>query len=439
MSVLLPNSAATSSTSAELESSTESSVTDSSNSVTSSTNTPTNTGGASTAETEGHTGTSSGDGKSSMVGSTIRSTLQARPITTTIEATAVSTSNGQTFTTVIGMQSVLSSGAVITTTTYISPSSHLSALSSSSFSSTSSNTGALIGGIVGGIVGLVFILIALFVIYRRWQRKHDLDKVFDAFDGDFDPDRIAVRKNGWESVSTGQPDGEKGTEELELGYACDTPRLQEESKGNSRKRTGGGRSDASDMALMTGGIVEQSSGSSLSPVAPAPVQGVPIHAFVHPYSYSGLLPFPVLPPNEMVLPVIPSPHGLPLQPLLSPPHLIDLPSAPVHGQTETPPPISPTRPSSSFVHENLIIADTRSESPLPLLGQQLQLNDHPTSGPAAGDADFGPGASDDIDNSVRIHSPLNIEVEVEVGWGLSGFNSDLTTPRRESRLIVMNP
>ncbi|KIK55935.1 hypothetical protein GYMLUDRAFT_248323 [Collybiopsis luxurians FD-317 M1] len=399
MSEVLQNSAASSSSSLELELSTgdaetlansatteisatgsvtsrESSATAGQNSVVlSSMDTQTNTGGAPAASTEAHTGTSSGDGKSSMVGSTIRSTPQA-PITTTIKATTVSTSNGQAFTTVIGMQSVLSSGAVITTTTYISQSSHLSVLSSSSSSSTSSNTGALIGGIVGGIVGLAFILIALFVIYRRWQRKHDLDKVFDAFDGDFDPDRIAVRKNGWESVSTGHPDEEKGTEGLELGYACDTPGMRGKLKGNSRKRTGRGRSDASDMhLLMTGGTVER-----------------------HPLS------------------------------------------APVRAQTETPPLISPTRPSSSLTHENLIIADIQSESPLPLLAQQSQLHDYLASSPAAAeDADFGPGAEDDIDNSVRTRSPLNLEVEVGVGWRLSGFNSDLAMPGRESRLIIMNP
>ncbi|KIK55946.1 hypothetical protein GYMLUDRAFT_248340 [Collybiopsis luxurians FD-317 M1] len=337
MSEVLQNSVASSSSSLELESSTgdaetltnsamteisatgsamsqESSALAGQNSVVSfSTNTQTNTGGAPAASTGAHTGTSSGDGESSMIGSMIRSTLQA-PITTAIK---------------LDFQwpglHYCNRNAV--------------PLFSSSSSSTSSNTGAVIGGIVSGIVGLAFILVALFVIYRRWQRKHDLDMTFDRFDGDFDPDRIAVRKNG-----------------------C----TRKNSKGNSRKWAGGGRSDGSDMeVLMTGITVGRYGGGS--PVASAPVQGVPVYSYVHPYSNP--LPHQMLLPNEMVFPAVP-PHELPPQLLLSLPHLTHPLFAPVRAQTGTPPLISPTRPSSSLMHENLIIADIRSESPLPLLAQQ---------------------------------------------------------------------
>jgi hypothetical protein len=80
---------------------------------------------------------------------------------------------------VIETSSILSAGSIVSSTA--SPDNNTNT------NSNSSHTGAIVGGVVGGVVGLVAILSVLFFVLRRQQRRRELE---EAFDGNFDPDRI---------------------------------------------------------------------------------------------------------------------------------------------------------------------------------------------------------------------------------------------------------
>ncbi|KAE9395048.1 hypothetical protein BT96DRAFT_997944 [Gymnopus androsaceus JB14] len=150
-------------------------------STTSSSSSDTSTTGSSSST--GSSISSSGLSSSTSAISTLSSTLTA-PLTTSVQATVTSTGvNGAVITTVIETESVLSAGSVVTAT---------SSASNNSVSSSSSHTGAIVGGVLGGVGGLIVILGILFFVLRRAQRKRELD---EAFDGNFDPDRI-VRAGG---------------------------------------------------------------------------------------------------------------------------------------------------------------------------------------------------------------------------------------------------
>ncbi|KAF9077615.1 hypothetical protein BDP27DRAFT_1311353 [Rhodocollybia butyracea] len=114
--------------------------------------------------------------------STISSTLTA-PLTTSVQATVMSTdSNGQVHTAVIETETVFSSGSIVPTAAPVN---------NNISSSSSSNTGRIVGGVIGGVGGLLVILAVLFFVMKRQQRRRDLED----FDGNFDPDRI-VRSGG---------------------------------------------------------------------------------------------------------------------------------------------------------------------------------------------------------------------------------------------------
>ncbi|KAJ3733256.1 hypothetical protein DFJ43DRAFT_245512 [Lentinula guzmanii] len=99
-------------------------------------------------------------------------------MTTSVHATVMSTgSDGKVYTTVIETASVLSAGSIVTST----------ASAEDNEGTSSSNTGEIVGGVIGGVGGLLVILVVLFFILKRQRRKRQLD---EAFDGNFDPDRI---------------------------------------------------------------------------------------------------------------------------------------------------------------------------------------------------------------------------------------------------------
>ncbi|KAJ3785660.1 hypothetical protein GGU10DRAFT_192586 [Lentinula aff. detonsa] len=99
-------------------------------------------------------------------------------MTTSVHATVMSTgSDGKVYTTVIETASVLSAGSIVTST----------ASAEDNEGTSSSNTGEIVGGVIGGVGGLLVILAVLFFILKRQRRKRQLD---EAFDGNFDPDRI---------------------------------------------------------------------------------------------------------------------------------------------------------------------------------------------------------------------------------------------------------
>ncbi|KIK55926.1 hypothetical protein GYMLUDRAFT_248317 [Collybiopsis luxurians FD-317 M1] len=118
--------------------------------------------------------------------STLSSTLTAL-LTTSVQATVMTTNaDGQTVTTIITTESVLSAGSVVT-----SASSNNNPINSSG-SSSKSNVGEIVGGVLGGVAGLAIILAVLFFVPKRQKRRRELE---EAFDGNFDPDRI-VRAGG---------------------------------------------------------------------------------------------------------------------------------------------------------------------------------------------------------------------------------------------------
>lgn len=62
-----------------------------------------------------------------------------------------------------------------------------------------SHTGAIVGGAVGGGVGLIFLVALLAICFRRQRARQ---RSLDAFDGNFDPDRIVA---GEKSNVKGEP------------------------------------------------------------------------------------------------------------------------------------------------------------------------------------------------------------------------------------------
>ncbi|KAF5377753.1 hypothetical protein D9757_008063 [Collybiopsis confluens] len=121
---------------------------------------------------------SSSSSATSTSSSSTTSTLTAS-LTTSVQATLVSTSaNGQVFTTVVETQSILPPGATVTA-------------ASESSGSSDSHTGAIVGGAVGGGAGLI-IIVLLITIW--WKRHRQRQRSLDAFDGNFNPDRIVTQK-----------------------------------------------------------------------------------------------------------------------------------------------------------------------------------------------------------------------------------------------------
>ncbi|KIK55943.1 hypothetical protein GYMLUDRAFT_248338 [Collybiopsis luxurians FD-317 M1] len=147
----------------------------------------------SSSSSSGSSASSSASSSSSSTGpsaasatSTLSSTLTA-PLTTSVQATVMTTNaNGQTVITIITTESVLSAGSVVT-----SASSNNNPVNSSGLSS-KSNVGEIVGDILGGVAGLAIILAVLFFVRKRQKRRRELE---EAFDGNFDPDRI-VRAGG---------------------------------------------------------------------------------------------------------------------------------------------------------------------------------------------------------------------------------------------------
>jgi len=105
--------------------------------------------------------------------SSVTSVLTA-PVTTVVETTVVATSNGQVFTTVFSTKSTAQAGATITVGSDSAATSH-----------SASHTGAIVGGVVGGVVGLLLLLLGVLLYLRHRRRLED-----EAFDGNFDPNRI---------------------------------------------------------------------------------------------------------------------------------------------------------------------------------------------------------------------------------------------------------
>ncbi|KIK67914.1 hypothetical protein GYMLUDRAFT_36720 [Collybiopsis luxurians FD-317 M1] len=108
------------------------------------------------------------------------SSVLTAPVTTVIKTTVVSTSDGQVFTTVFSTQSTAPAGSTVTVGS-----------DSSGTSQSHARTGAIVGGVVGGTVGLLFLVLGALWYIRRRRRFQD-----EAFDGNFDPDRIVRPASG---------------------------------------------------------------------------------------------------------------------------------------------------------------------------------------------------------------------------------------------------
>ncbi|KAJ7103319.1 hypothetical protein B0H15DRAFT_811831 [Mycena belliarum] len=106
------------------------------------------------------------------------STTLTTPSTTVAQTTLTSTSNGQTFTTVLQVTSTIAAGSTV--------------VASPKTTRTTSHTGAIVGGVIGGLAFLLAIG-AGFLWYRRRSRYKD------EFDGNFDPARVTSTR----PVSTG--------------------------------------------------------------------------------------------------------------------------------------------------------------------------------------------------------------------------------------------
>ncbi|KAJ3878034.1 hypothetical protein F5051DRAFT_240212 [Lentinula edodes] len=138
---------------------------------------PSSNGSSSSSSTSSTSESSNSGSPSKASPTTISSTLTAA-MTTSVQATVMSTgSDGKVYTTVIETASVLSAGSIVTST----------ASADDNSGTTSSNTAEIVGGVIGGVGGLLVILGVLFFILKRQRRKRQLE---EAFDGNFDPDRI---------------------------------------------------------------------------------------------------------------------------------------------------------------------------------------------------------------------------------------------------------
>ncbi|KAJ3787579.1 hypothetical protein GGU10DRAFT_348394 [Lentinula aff. detonsa] len=176
-----PSSSDTSASTSSTSSTTSTTSTTSNTSPSSGTSSPTDTSSSSSSSASASgSGTSSTPLSSSATPTSSASTLTGS-LTTDITTTVVSTSaDGQVFTTVVRTSTTLPPGATVT-----------SSSSDSSNSSSDSHTGAIVGGAVGGGAALILLFVLVGLWWKRSQRKQ---KSLDAFDGNFDPDRIVTTK-----------------------------------------------------------------------------------------------------------------------------------------------------------------------------------------------------------------------------------------------------
>ncbi|KAJ4001860.1 hypothetical protein F5050DRAFT_1802939 [Lentinula boryana] len=173
------SSSPTSSSSPSSTSSSSSSTPSSTSSSTDSTSTtilPPTSGSSSTSTSATPT---SNTVSSSSSGTSSTSILTA-PVTTVVQTTVVTTSDGQAFTTVFSTESTAPAGSTV-----------IVGSDSADTSKSTSHTGAIVGGVVGGVVGLLLLILGALWFIRRRRRLQD-----DAFDGNFDPDRIVRPASG---------------------------------------------------------------------------------------------------------------------------------------------------------------------------------------------------------------------------------------------------
>ncbi|KAL0575539.1 hypothetical protein V5O48_006439 [Marasmius crinis-equi] len=102
-------------------------------------------------------------------------TTVSTPVTTVIQTTVITTSDGQVFSIVFKTSPTTPPGSVITA-------------SAPASSTSSTNTGAIVGGVVGGVAGVAILSLLLVWWRKRWRKRTDLDR----FDGNFDPDRVVA-------------------------------------------------------------------------------------------------------------------------------------------------------------------------------------------------------------------------------------------------------
>ncbi|GAV99032.1 hypothetical protein LENED_000459 [Lentinula edodes] len=164
-----PTSSSTSTSSPSSTDSTSSTTLPPTSSTTTSTsNVPTSAAPSSTSDTDSSTSTSPS------------ASVLTAPVTTVVRTTVVGTSNGQTFTTVFSTESVAPAGSTITVGS-----------DSTDITNSTSHTGAIVGGVVGGVVALLLLILGALWFIRRRRRLQD-----EAFDGNFDPDRIVRPASG---------------------------------------------------------------------------------------------------------------------------------------------------------------------------------------------------------------------------------------------------
>ncbi|KAF5390564.1 hypothetical protein D9757_002605 [Collybiopsis confluens] len=123
--------------------------------------------------------TSESSPSSQSLTSTSSPSVPAAPVTTIVQTTVVTNSDGGELTTVstVSTASVGSTGPASSDSTRTSRS--------------PSHTGAIVGGVVGGTVALLLVILGAFWYIRRRRRLQDL-----AFDGNFDPNRIVRSPSG---------------------------------------------------------------------------------------------------------------------------------------------------------------------------------------------------------------------------------------------------
>ncbi|KAK1223165.1 hypothetical protein PQX77_013962 [Marasmius sp. AFHP31] len=115
-----------------------------------------------------------------------RETTVSTPVTTVVQTTVVTTDGqGIPVTTVYETSTTVPAGGVITAPV---ASNTASVDSNTGASTSSSNAGAIVGGVVGGVAGVAILTLILVWGYKRWKRRRDLE----AFDGNFDPDRVVA-------------------------------------------------------------------------------------------------------------------------------------------------------------------------------------------------------------------------------------------------------
>ncbi|KAJ3854541.1 hypothetical protein EV368DRAFT_80520 [Lentinula lateritia] len=99
------------------------------------------------------------------------------------------TTNGQTFTTVFSTESVAPAGSTVTVGS-----------DSTDITNSTSHTGAIVGGVVGGVVAILLLILGALWFIRRRRRLQD-----EAFDGNFDPDRIVRPASGTGNLGGRRP------------------------------------------------------------------------------------------------------------------------------------------------------------------------------------------------------------------------------------------